>query len=302
MAEKRSLTFSRLLQEVNQGHAIRRSLYQTLEKQLGQDKKVIAFFTSFTFPVLIEDNDADMIEELLNNSNMNGRELILLLNSPGGDALAAERIVNICRTYSKNGFTVIIPKQAKSAATMICFGAKKICMSKTSELGPIDPQIVLYDERGRPASYKAAHEIIDSYNDLIEKANRTTGRIEPFLQQLARFDARDIRSIRSAIQLSENIAVTVLKSGMLKDVAPRNIKSRIKPFLDPRRTKVHGRPIYHDIAKKCGLDVEICSNDSEMWRTVWQIYVRLNYVASNMAAKVIESIDDSYYVAPPEHE
>jgi ClpP class serine protease len=128
---------------------------------------------------------------------------MLLLNCPGGDALAAERIVNICRSFSKDGkFSVIVPKMAKSAATMVCLGAQSIDMSKTSELGPIDPQIKVSE-----GVYYAAHEIIESYNDLIRKANTTKGKVDPYLQQLYRFDATQIRWIRSAQDLSKSIAV-----------------------------------------------------------------------------------------------
>lgn len=295
--KSRPLTYSRVLEEVQQGHSIRQELYHKLEEQLGGNKKVVAFFTSFTLPVLLQDQDADMLEEVLNNSDMDGKELVLLLNSPGGDALAAERIVNVCRSFSTDGFTAIVPKMAKSAATMICLGAKTVGMSKTSELGPIDPQILINDERGRPIRYQAAHEVLESYNGLMKQANQSKGRLEPFLQQLARFDARDIRSIISAQQLSESIAITLLKSGVLNGLPPKQIKSKIRPFLDPRHTKVHGRPIYYDIAEKCGLDIKLFENRDVVWQTVWQLYVRMNYVVTHNAAKVIESSDD-FYVAP----
>jgi ClpP class serine protease len=147
---------------------------------------VLAFFTSFFCPVVIQDNDADMIEEVLRNTDMDGRELVLLLNSPGGDGLAAERIVNICRSYSSGSFSVVVPKMAKSAATMICFGAKSILMSQTSELGPVDPQVPIRDDSGKVVDYQAAHEVIEAYNDLMRKANTTQGKVEPYLQQLAR--------------------------------------------------------------------------------------------------------------------
>ena len=80
----------------------------------------------------------------------------------------------------------MVPRMAKSAATMICLGANEIIMSSTSELGPIDPQILIRDEQGKPVRYQAAHEIIDSYNELMDMANITKGRLEPFLQQLKR--------------------------------------------------------------------------------------------------------------------
>ena len=87
---------------------------------------------------------------------------------------------------------MIVPKMAKSAATMICFGADRILLGPTSELGPIDPQIPKRDESGKVVDYQAAHEIIEAYEELLTKANTTRGRVEPYLQQLARFDAREV--------------------------------------------------------------------------------------------------------------
>ena len=116
-----------------------------MQGMLGKDKKdkfVVAFFTSFVFDVQLNNGDVDMIEEVLQNSDLKGKHLVLILDCPGGDGLAAERLINVCRSYSTDGYTVLVPKQAKSAATMICLGANRIIMSHTSELGPrLDPQI-----------------------------------------------------------------------------------------------------------------------------------------------------------------
>jgi hypothetical protein len=79
-------------------------------------------------------------------------------------------------------------------------------MSKTAELGPIDPQIKVAE-----GVYYAAHEIIESYNDLVTKANKTKGNLDPYLQQLYRFDATQIRWIKSAQDLSKSIAISVLR-------------------------------------------------------------------------------------------
>lgn len=294
------MTFSRLLAEVSQGPSTRRDLYSNLEKKLGKNKRVIALFTSFRWPVALQDEDATMLEEVLQNAGMDKRELVLILNSPGGEALPAERIVNICRSFSNKGsFSVIVPKMAKSAATMVCLGASKIAMSKTSELGPIDPQIGVEDEDGNIVKYLAAHEIIESYKELMRSANRTRGRIEPFLQQLQRFDARDIRRMISAQKLSESIAVNSLRGGALKGLTPRRIKNKIKAFLDPKYTKVHGRPIYHDVATKCGLNIKLYDIKDPIWQLVWKLYIRLDYVVSHDAAKVVESSQDSYSVSIP---
>ncbi|MBO1224139.1 MAG: hypothetical protein JYX80_06900 [Candidatus Scalindua sediminis] len=118
---------SKVLDEQRQGHETRRKIFVELEKKL--QKPVISFFTSFVYPVMIEDQDVDMLEGLLQKMDLSNG-LAVVISSPGGSGLAAERIINICRSYSEtNEFTVIVPNKAKSAATMVCFGAKEIIMS-----------------------------------------------------------------------------------------------------------------------------------------------------------------------------
>ena len=284
--------------EVSQDHSTRKQLYLRLEKSLGKDVRVVSLFTSLRWPALILDTDADMLEEVIRETVGDKQSLILLLNSGGGDALAAERIVNICQTYGSGGFSVLVPKMAKSAATMICFGASSIGMSPTSELGPIDPQIATYDG-GNITSVRAAHEIIESYEDLIRKANTTKGKLDPYLQQLQRYDARDIRAIRSQQDLSESIAITCLQKGMFRGVAKNRVKKKIQQFLNPKHTKDHGRPIFSETAKACGLVINEHEPKSTIWKSVWKLYIKLNYVVNHDTLKIIESSRSSYVVPRP---
>jgi len=179
------LVYIRLLEERNQGPSTRQPVLKRLEER--RERKVVLFFTSFRYPVLMDDEDADLLEGLLQKLDLSSG-LSLILNSPGGMALAAERVIRACRTYSNGDFEVIVPKMAKSAATMICLGASKIVMSDTSELGPIDPQVVL--QEGDQFNILSAWSIIQSYRKLFEEAIGTQGNIEPFLQQLDRYDTR----------------------------------------------------------------------------------------------------------------
>ena len=298
----RRTVVSRIGEEINQGHTTRASLYRQIEREIGSGHRVVAFFTSFFWPVVISDSDADMMEEVLRTTlAATGDKLVLILNSPGGDPLAAERIVHICRSYSKDDkYIVVVPKMAKSAATMISLGASEIWMSKTSELGPIDPQIQVMLEGEKRPRYVAAHEIVNSYNELMEKANKTTGQIAPYLQQLQRYDARAVQRIISAQQLSDVIAVETLKTGTMKNLTEEQIRQKISAFLDPVVTKVHGRPVYHDVAKKCGLDVRLQDSHSDLWGAVWELYLRLdNLVGRHTSCKVVESADDQYSAAVP---
>ena len=50
-------------------------------------------------------------------------------------------IGQLCREFSNGKFIVVVPRFAKSAATLLSCAANEIHMGSLSELGPIDPQI-----------------------------------------------------------------------------------------------------------------------------------------------------------------
>ena len=281
---------ARVLEEEGQGHSTRKNLYLNIEKNLG--RPVVSFFTSFNFPVNIENDDADMLIDLLQKMDLSNG-LALMINSPGGDGLAAERIIQICRSYSKTKeFWAIAPSMAKSAATMICFGASKIMMGPASELGPIDPQISI-EENGKLRRFSVCN-LITSYEDLFEQAVSESGNLEPYLLQLSNYDAREIQEYRAAVELSEDIAVKTLASGMMSDMQYSSIKKKIQIFLSPETVKTHSRPIYRDEARKNGLNIECMDVTSELWKNVYEVYLRLNYFVSTKVSKCFESAEQSF--------
>jgi ClpP class serine protease len=292
------LAVSQMLAERNQTHQTRRPLIERIQNRMNRN--IITFFTSTVYPVVIEDVDNDMIEGMLQASDKD-RGITLILNSLGGSVLAAERIINSCRTYSGGDFEVVVLRTAKSAATMICLGANKIWMSRTAELGPIDPQVVIVTQGGR-FELRAAYYIIDSYKKLFEEAVSTTGNIQPYLQQLDRYDARDIREYEKANELGEDIAVRSLMTGRMKNTSESGIKEKIQPFINPTKTKTHGRPIYIDQAREAGLIVEEIDIHSEEWTELWELYLRSStFVNSTGGSKLCESLNDSFIVPVPRY-
>lgn len=289
--EEDKLVIQQVLEERLQGHSTRKDLYLQLGKEIGVP--IISFITSFTYAVKIEDNDADMLEGVLQKCDL-AKGFALLLSSPGGSGLAAERIINVCRSYSATGeYTVIVPGKAKSAATMICLGASKIIMGKTSELGTIDPQIVV--EKDGKGEWFSVFNIVKSYEGLFNRAVKEKGNLQPYLQQLANYDEREIAEYKSALSLSEDIAVKTLKTGMLPNLSEEKIKQQIKIFLTPEKVKVHGRPIYAQDALDCDLKVEMQDVKGSFWSKIYELYVRLNnYVSTNNVAKCIECKDYSF--------
>lgn len=294
MAEKElEPVIQQVMTEQNQGHETRKKIFIELEKKLK--RPVVSFFTSFSFPVMIEDRDADMLEGVLQKMDLSNG-LVLFINSPGGDGLAAERIINVCRSYSKTGdYWAIVPSKAKSAATMICFGASKIIMGATSELGPIDPQLTMSEND--EMRWFSAYNVIESYDDLFSKAVKEKGNLEPYLQQLERYDEREIKEFKAALSLSEDIAIRTLASGMLKGRSNEDISKNIKIFLTPERTKTHGRAICGEEASGCDLNIEQKDVTGDFWKLVYELYIRTNNLVSTKAAKCIESKNHSFIAA-----
>jgi len=280
--------WSKVLEETNQGWELRKELIRKIEQRLNG--KVIVYFSSFyDEDAMMSDRDAEMIEGILSVEHSGGK-IILILNSAGGSGLAAERIVNVCRSYSDGQFEVVIPHMAKSAATMICFGASKIHMSLTAELGPVDPQVKYTNNSTGEKEWISAQEYVRSYEQLMEKAvSGEAQRIETLVQQLARYDARYIEQLKSAQALSDSISIKLLKSGMMPSLSDTQIREKISSFLMQEETKAHGRMITMAEAKGMGLKIKEIALQSELWHWLWELYVRANWVVSVRSRKIMES-------------
>jgi hypothetical protein len=289
--------FAEINAERRQSAPTRRPLIRRIERHL-EGRALVTFFTSFKHPVSISDDDCDMLQSVLDNTDLRGG-LALVVSSPGGNGLAAERIVNTCRAYSGTGdYWAIVPARAKSAATIICLGAAKILMMGSSELGPVDPQIIKLE--GQARRVWSAHELVQGYEELFDGAAKTKGRLEPFLQQLQRYDHREIQQFKSAIALSEDIAVKILASGMMKGQKMDDIRKKIKVFTVPKAgTVVHGRAIFSQEAASCGLNIENFDINSRYWKDVYELYARMEAYVSGVACKAIESKQESFYVSAP---
>ncbi len=295
MASKNDPVISSVLEEISQSHeAKRKGLIVALEKDLG--RAVVTLFTSFNYPVMIDDADVDMVAGVLQHLDL-GNGIALVLNSPGGDGLAAERMIEVCRSFSGTAeFWAIIPGKAKSAGTLVAFGASKILMGPTAELGPVDPQLIDQNTDKRFSVYN----LVKSYDSLFRRAEKTKGHLEPYLQQLQKYDAREIAEYRMALSLSEDISVRSLKSGMMRHKPIKEIKRSISAFLTPERAKTHGRPIYAQEAMKCGLNVESVDLSSCRWKLLYELYYRSNHYANTEVAKCIESSLHSFIARRPE--
>ena len=120
---------------------------QTLILQYRQDCQCIAIQLSFT-PIVR--NSVDLIFDLINSPQFkkekaefkNPNNINVIIESGGGDIDAAYHISKLIHSSFSGIVKYIIPRFAKSAATLLVCGGNKIVMGDMSELGPLDPQII----------------------------------------------------------------------------------------------------------------------------------------------------------------
>lgn len=106
--------------------------------------------------------DADKIYRAITDFK-NQLPILLVIYSGGGDIDAGYLIGKVCREYAVPKFIAVVPRQAKSAATLICCAADEIHMGNLSDLGPIDPQFSGSPALGLKYSVEHLAELVGRY-------------------------------------------------------------------------------------------------------------------------------------------
>ena len=123
----------------------------------------------------------------------------LCLTTPGGQAEAVERMVEVVR-HHYNTFYALVPNTAMSAGTIFCMAADRIYMDYSSALGPIDPQVPDRENR----VLVPALGYLDKVEELIQKSFDNTISPAEF-QMLQSLDLAMLRFYEQAKDLSINL-------------------------------------------------------------------------------------------------
>ena len=107
-------------------------------------------------------SDADRIYSAIRKLDTK-RDILLVIYSGGGQIEPAYLISQLCRESAKQKFVAVVPRRAKSAATLICCGADEIHMGAMSELGPVDPQIGEYPALGLGNAMQYIAELVSRH-------------------------------------------------------------------------------------------------------------------------------------------
>ena len=140
----------------------------------------------------IFDPNITLVEDLIYDADP-AEDLHLMLSSPGGDGEAAVRLARSIQARCRE-FTVIVPNQAKSAATLLALGAHHILMAPHSDLGPVDAQVLL---GGR---WVAAKDIIAAVDDAEAKVDANPDTYPFHVSMLADLTYMIVQEARAALK------------------------------------------------------------------------------------------------------
>jgi len=185
----------------------------------------------------------------------------VILHSGGGDVDAAYHLGLILQGVCKGNLTIIIPRYAKSAATLLACSGNTIAMDLPSELGPIDPQIEDPTTK-RWVSILSITKTIDFLKTL-EKG--------PLLEELAkRIPVLEIGDYDRLIRHVCTCVEELLLRRMLKnDKNRKELASKIAKALT-QKFQHHGMCI--DISKAKEIGLKVVQLPPEQWKIVWKIF------------------------------
>lgn len=216
----------------------------------------------------------DSIERLVERGSK--REALgLCLTTPGGQAEAVERMVEVIRHHYKEFYT-LVPNTAMSAGTIFCMAADRIYMDYSSALGPIDPQVPDRENR----VLVPALGYLDKVEELIKKSNENTISPAEF-QMLQSLDLAMLRFYEQAKELSINLLKKWLTEYKFKNWTVHRTNSPGSPVTHEQRlvraqeiaTKLSDNNLWHSHGRMIGmgtlrsemrLDIEDFADDAEL--------------------------------------
>lgn len=209
-----------------------------------------------------------MLSECLHDVDAD-KDLHLLLRSLGGDPEAAIRLIRMCQDATDKKFVVVVPEMAKSAATIMSLGAHQIIMGPTSDLGPIDPQ-VLAGDRG----YVSAKDLIAAVESVLNDIQMNPNTMQVHAAMLGGIDATMVQFARSALDRTGDIALQAVQSN--PDLTEEEVTERCDKIKGPLidSPKMHAAVIGAREAEAAGLPVKRLTGSDAQWKAIQGLWAR----------------------------
>jgi len=215
---------------------------------------------------------SDVIPEFIDQIQalpIDTEKIDLLIESSGGDPLAAWRIMSLLREKVAY-ISVMVPYCALSAATLLALGGNELILGDYGCLGPIDPQIVAKKSDGSTQRF-AYLDIVSFIKFVKEEAGLTE---QSYAANAANklFDQVDPSTIgmsRRAASLSVTMAEKLLRTHMLEGESRQEATIIAKKLNESFFS--HGHAVGRSEAKEIGLN--IVNADDILKKLTWAVHV-----------------------------
>ncbi len=276
----------------------------TIDKELGQFLKQIE--SEFNLPVWViiqnssrlpfEQLDNDLANAFYQNRNdlKQNQKVCLIIDSPGGVADDVYKIATLINRIC-SGFYAIIPRYAKSGATLLALGAERIYMGAHAEFGPLDAQFYDYE---REEDMSALDEVqaleslyvfaLDSIDQLTMMMRVRSGKkvksVLPFVDEfvskmmvplLEQVDVTYYTKMSRILKVTKEYAVRLLNKNYSKDKIHLISDRLIEKY------PTHSFIINREEAIEMGLHICECSKNLESILDNFALYLdknNINYV------------------------
>ncbi len=238
--------------------------------------------------VSIDPRDKIAFNEVI--SGLEGESLDVLIHSPGGSAEAAEAIIELLRSRFSN-LRFIVPDMAKSAATMMCCAADQLLIDEKSELGPIDPQMMIV--RGDKQVIRApAQAIVDQFDLARKSISENPSNLPVWLPILQTLSPSLLMECENADRLSRELVKSWLEKYMFRNDENRTEKATaISAYLAKSQAHLsHGRRIGIEQLDTFGFNILDTRTVPELRSAIWDLYLSIMLTFDNSSAfKITEN-------------
>ena len=236
---------------------------EPLISELEKRRNAVCFPLLFSMYRVISESEVDEVYDAL--LRIEGRPNIdVILFSYGGDPNQAYLIGTLLQEFAGERLTIIVPRMAKSAATLLACAADEIMMLPPAELGPIE-YVWKNPETGR---YVPLRSIMDSIK-VIAGMDLKESKFDVIKEALARIPIIELGDFTKLTEHIESLTEKLLKRRMFKN-EPEKTKEAAKKLCEGEEYKSHEAPITISGARELGL--KVVEVPKEIRDLVWNIH------------------------------
>ena len=247
----------------------RQKIYKAIEDYRGRPLIVYVTSTRQGIPAQIT---GDAVREFIDQIDLisdSDEEVDVLVHSTGGDALTAWKLMSILRERFKKVY-VLVPYMAFSAATLFALGGDEIIMHPHASLGPIDPQMTVFQPDKAPRHF--AYEDVGAFLRFLSSEVKISEQVHlsAIIEKLfSAVDPVNIGAAKRASELSSSIGERLLLLHMTeaeeKPKAREIAENLNKSFFD------HADAVSRSRAKE--LKLRVAKSDEELEAFIWNAYL-----------------------------